>query len=634
MQTRWTDFFPKVPRRLCLSTTAALWALALLAGCAAPMGARRATFGTVYQQLDQSALNGPVPSAGTRSVLARHALIETFDSRPEEALATLHRIACGDPRQDTVFALAELNYLRATQLEDRLLQSRRRAAPDYYLCSAVYAYLYLTGADGAARPQGFDRRTRMACELYNRALAAAFVERTSSDGRLSFAPGVRALPPGAIHVTLSAPDRELAPENVETYLAADRLLVRGLDMRNRTSGIGAPLAVCTRGASTKRHVRWQPATAVLQVTGGLTDWSQGTLTAAVELHAPGDALELAGRSVPLEVDTTTPIAQALSNKQAWRLGKLQFRTGLEVLPTGIYTTEPYHPGRIPVIFVHGTMSSPVRWAEMWNTLSADPVLRERYQFWNFLYSSGNPLAASAARLREAIRDAVAEFDPQGKDPALQRLVLIGHSQGGLLARTVVTDSGDALWRIASDQDFDTLQMSAEQRTELRGVFFYTPLPCIKRVVFIATPHRGSYRASLLAQSLAQRFITLPGNVLRVSLHAATLPLRYLPGRSKTGVRPNSIIGMSPKNPYLLALAELPFPPEVRVHSIIAIKDDAQPPAGDDGVVTYRSAHLDQADSELVVRSKHSCQGKPATIEEVRRILTEHLREEAPQNVLP
>jgi hypothetical protein len=30
------------------------------------------------------------------------------------------------------------------------------------------------------------------------------------------------------------------------------------------------------------------------------------------------------------------------------------------------------------------------------------------------------------------------------------------------------------------------------------------------------------------------------------------------------------------------------------------------------------------DSEFIVRSKHSCQGHPFTIEEVRRILLEHL----------
>ena len=45
---------------------------------------------------------------------------------------------------------------------------------------------------------------------------------------------------------------------------------------------------------------------------------------------------------------------------------------------------------------------------------------------------------------------------------------------------------------------------------------------------------------------------------------------------------------------------------------------------DDGVVAYKSAHLEGVASEKIVRSTHSCQSTPATILEVRRILYEHL----------
>jgi len=50
-----------------------------------------------------------------------------------------------------------------------------------------------------------------------------------------------------------------------------------------------------------------------------------------------------------------------------------------------------------------------------------------------------------------------------------------------------------------------------------------------------------------------------------------------------------------------------------------------PPQGkNDGVVAYDSVHIDGVASELVVDSPHSCQSNPHTIEEVRRILLEHL----------
>jgi hypothetical protein len=44
----------------------------------------------------------------------------------------------------------------------------------------------------------------------------------------------------------------------------------------------------------------------------------------------------------------------------------------------------------------------------------------------------------------------------------------------------------------------------------------------------------------------------------------------------------------------------------------------------DGVVAYESAHIDGVASEVVVRSPHSTQGHPETIEEMRRILREHI----------
>lgn len=86
----------------------------------------------------------------------------------------------------------------------------------------------------------------------------------------------------------------------------------------------------------------------------------------------------------------------------------------------------------------------------------------------------------------------------------------------------------------------------------------------------------------------------------------------------------SIDSMSPKNAGLLSVAEIPLAPGIKGHSIIAIKGDEDPQEGDDGVVTYKSAHIDSVESEFLVRSGHSCQGHPLVIEEVRRILLKHL----------
>ena len=62
---------------------------------------------------------------------------------------------------------------------------------------------------------------------------------------------------------------------------------------------------------------------------------------------------------------------------------------------------------------------------------------------------------------------------------------------------------------------------------------------------------------------------------------------------------------------------------MHAHSIIAVQGTGPVEDGADGVVAYKSAHIEGVDSEKVVNSGHSCQSKPEAIAEVRRILVEH-----------
>jgi hypothetical protein len=98
--------------------------------------------------------------------------------------------------------------------------------------------------------------------------------------------------------------------------------------------------------------------------------------------------------------------------------------------------------------------------------------------------------------------------------------------------------------------------------------------------------------------------------------------------SKADSRPRlltSVDQMNPRNSFLKALAEIPIAPGVAANSIIAVKGTGAVEDGEDGVVAYRSAHLDGVESELVVQSGHSLQDYPETVEEVRRILLLHAR---------
>jgi pimeloyl-ACP methyl ester carboxylesterase len=404
--------------------------------------------------------------------------------------------------------------------------------------------------------------------------------------------------------------------------------VRGLSTRNRDSGLGAPLIAVTEKVGKFQEQLRAPATVFLRVSGGVHDWSAGKLTATLELYSAFDAtqVEVNGQSVPLQSDTTAPIAQGLNNSPIWGLGLAQFLSANFHTKTGIRRMQPYTPGRIPVVFVHGTASSPVWWAEMWNTLRADPVIRERYQFWMFNYASGNPITYTAGILRADLMNQIKTLDPDGKDAALHHMVIIGHSQGGLLAKLTATDTGNKLWQLVSKTNIDLLDIDPEMRGLLRSNFFFKPLPCVSRVIFIATPHRGSYQNTSFVQNLLNRFMEFPSDLMDAS--ASLMKLNdtiQLPESVKKGV-PSSLNGMATDNPFMLTLADIPVAPGIKCNSIIAIKGNDQPPNGDDGVVKYTSAHVDYAESEFIVRSGHSCQGNPLTIEEVRRILLQNLAE--------
>ena len=95
-------------------------------------------------------------------------------------------------------------------------------------------------------------------------------------------------------------------------------------------------------------------------------------------------------------------------------------------------------------------------------------------------------------------------------------------------------------------------------------------------------------------------------------------------REKECFKPRtSIASLSPHDPVVLALQNLPIGKEVVYHSIIANHQAADTPGGTDLVVPYTSSHLEGAVSEKIIRSGHRCTSHPEAILEVRRIVVAH-----------
>lgn len=595
-------------------------------GCVAPIGADRTTPESVYRQTHDNAVSGSRPSRETQSLLHRFDQVKLFAKAPEATLQLLQQKAVSSRERGLLFALAELNYLAGERVRGSLKPWEPRDARDYYLAAAVYAWFFLFGDASEPPPSAFDQRFRTACDLYNYGLGWALTERGSTNDVAILSPGSRHLPTGQIEVHFVQTGFPWPVAEFEKFLVADHFLVRGLSVRNRQPGLGTPLIAVARSDAKTRLSRAIRATVLLRLSGDLPDLAQGRCRASLELYSTFEeaSVKVGSQSVPLETDTTVPLAYALNQSSVWRLGRLQFLSAEERIPTDVYLNQPRQPGRVPVVLVHGTFSSPVWWAEMLNTLSADPEIQRRCEFWLFNYNSGNPIAYSAVKLRESLSAKLRELDPEGKDPGLRQMVVIGHSQGGLLTKLTATDTGDQLLRpFLGTNRLDELKLTAEQQALIRSYTCYEALPFVKRVVFISTPHRGSYVAGSFVRKLARRFVSLPSKLLNFASELAGIKDRLNLPKELRGT-PTSLDSMSPKNPFLLTLAEIPLAPAVKGHSIIAVQGDGDYHQGKDGLVSYPSAHVDYVESEFIVRSFHSCQGKPPTIEEVRRILHEHL----------
>ncbi len=592
----------------------------LAAGCATPVGVERTSPQEAHRHLTTSVLSAGKPSAWSVQVLNRTNLAERFQADPEATLQALREPLTRGVTPDRLFALAELSFLHAQQTRTR----------EYYLASAAYAYAFLFPEERAP-PDALDPRPRLAADLYNLALAAGFAARDGRD--LAVEPGIVRLPFGRLQLSLAPAELEWSGYRFTRLVPVGDFEIRGLRNHYRVAGIGAPLAaeltpVGSGPAAEAARKRIPPSirvpvTLVVRFERPVQGVVEGHLRGHVELYTKDEtaSVSVEGRTVPIERDFSAALAYMLEGARVWDLEIAGFRFGDEPLfGDGLAMLGPHRPGRIPLVLVHGTASSAARWAELVNELSADAALRERVEVWFFAYNTGQPILYSAYLLRRALTSAVADLDPRGEDPALRRMVVVGHSQGGLLAKLMAIHSGTRFWDNVSTRPLDALDLKPDTRQLLEEAMFFEPLPTVKRVVFIATPHRGSFRASGWALNLARRVVALPGRLADQLRSAFADPNLLALSDSRL---PTSVDNMSPSHHFVRTLADSPIDPGVTAHSIIAVRGPGPPRGQTDGVVAYESAHVEGVASERVVRSTHSAQSHPDTIAEVHRILREH-----------
>jgi pimeloyl-ACP methyl ester carboxylesterase len=331
-------------------------------------------------------------------------------------------------------------------------------------------------------------------------------------------------------------------------------------------------------------------------------------------------VDLEGIRHPLAADFSAPLASYGRINEIW-IGFMNMIRGERMRGgSGLLMMRPYDPTRIPVVFVHGLLSSAYVWRNVVNTLAADPEIRQHYQFWVFSYSTGNPIAYSAYLLRD-------DLEYAEKVDGFKQVILIGHSMGGILSRMQATNAGRAIWNEQFKAKADKLYADIPEDSLVKKSLIFEANPRVKRIIFVSTPHRGSTLATGGIGALGMRLIRLPLKVATAvpkSVLAAVAPNND-PRKYQI---PTSISGLSPVNPLFKAMDKLPI--EAPHNSIIGDRGRGDTPNSSDGVVPYWSSHLDSAQSEVIVPTDHGAMKSPKAVAEIHRILLLQIGAKAPK----
>jgi pimeloyl-ACP methyl ester carboxylesterase len=418
--------------------------------------------------------------------------------------------------------------------------------------------------------------------------------------------------------TPKAVDAEHDPSRYD-LVSTDSLKISGTFFKTRPSisGVGAPLVAVGRAENSqsrdqfKLHRVYAPVTAVIRFSGK---------RAELEFVDPmkTERVTIGKRTFPLAIDFNAPTAMLIARERPERLGFARVMNPQKYADTARLTqTQQYDPARTPVIFMHGLQETGASWAPMIDTLRNDAWIREHYQLWFFSYPSGYPYPYAAALFRQDL-DGIDRAFPNHK-----RIVLIGHSMGGMICRLMVTDAGDKIWRDFFATSPAKTPLAPDTRKLLEESLVFNHRREVERVIFISTPHRGSKFAAGWIGRIGAALVRTPKQF--VSIYASTKPLLISDPAARTLKRmPNSVDTLEPNDRFVQAVNRLPIARGIPYHSIMGDRGRGDTPNSSDGIVPYWSSHLDGAQSELIVNSDHGAQYNEQAIREVERILKENL----------
>jgi triacylglycerol esterase/lipase EstA (alpha/beta hydrolase family) len=641
---------PKLTRMRRLLPVIAVLALLLSSGCA--MVKMKSVTSADYVMLKRD----DILNSGKLSALSQEALAvigQTASECSKDLPACRQMVASNEGLQaeQRLSTLAELWMQEALALTPKAKGTEPVELPanalDAWLETARYSYAYLFFSGRTPAQRALEDRLTQVRDYYNYAAeqtASVVFQRV----RARALEGEDFLRPvqvdrWTIRTTLDQLNLRGIPKQL---VAASSVSFAGLRSSYRRDGFGAelavvmdapPLAVPLEGEKVERPLYSEMpvlnATTVLNFDGDTLEQVLATRNIRLEAYSPDvtTSITLHGQEVPLAANFTAAYGLWLAQSGfATESLRTLFGRGEGIREPHIYLMQPYDPDRRIIFMLHGLASSPEAWVNLANEIMGDPEMRKHYQVWSVYYPTNAPIALNRYTISTAFNGTLRHFDPNGTAAASHDMVFIGHSMGGVLARLMLSDSGDVLWNDALERFKLRGERLKRVEAKLGPVMHFTPQPNVERAIFLASPHKGTDAAGNRLGRMIGKLVRLPLTILGAfgdAFMALQNPEEVDGKKPKEPRISNSIDNLKASDPFIEVSSALPMVPGLKYHSIIA-KRKAEVPTSDsdDGLVPYWSAHLDGALSEKVIVSGHSVQETPEAVLEVRRILREDLHE--------
>jgi hypothetical protein len=274
---------------------------------------------------------------------------------------------------------------------------------------------------------------------------------------------------------------------------------------------------------------------------------------------------------------------------------------------GVFAITPIEAHKTPILMIHGLNSDPLVWRYITNDILNTPELNDRFMVLHAFYGSGSPPFYNAMRIRREMDHFISYHNIETDNKSL---VVLGHSMGGIIGNTIVSDSSYALW----DATFKLRpeDINSELTREVQDVFMFRPKFDYNQIYFIDTPHRGSQTAKSFVGRVGSALVTLPQNVVDLfamfidEVGIENLSERMLPFLGNRTA--NSVEVLRPQHPLMEVLADLPIKGDafsiIGSNGDLSCESEFQCMQITDGVVDYVSALHPQSKYRLIVPSRH------------------------------